>query len=214
MTVTLESLNEEKLQNYHNKRKYNCRMTFTRFTKKRFKNKDNNKEGKINIRTSLIKNEIIGDDNDDFIDNSFMRTCHKFKFYKNNRTDVYNPYDRKLENYNYERDETFCSLTDLDDIVHDDKKKKNKYFIYKNKSLNDYNSCFEKKSKRLKWFRLKRKKKKDYVNEESIKYLNESVCSNFKEANKSNQIQNSSEYTRGCVLNTVNGIKGFSTWII
>ncbi|SCQ16992.1 conserved Plasmodium protein, unknown function [Plasmodium ovale] len=217
MTVTLDNLNDQKVHNFQNKRKYNCRLSFTRFTKRRNKYNDKNKESKINIKTALINNEIIGDDNEEVIDNNLMRTtCHKFGLYKHsndNKIDIYYPYDKNVDKYDYERDQTFCSLTDLEDVVNNEDKR-SKFFYYKNKSLNDYKSCFEKKNKKTKWFRLRRKKKKDYVMDESLKYLNESVCSNYKEANKNNKLDNSSKYTKNCVINTtVNGIRGFSAWI-
>ncbi|CRG97743.1 conserved Plasmodium protein, unknown function [Plasmodium gallinaceum] len=213
MTITLEDLKSDSLHNFQNKRKYNCRMNFKRFTKRRNKSKEDNKDSHINIKTALIKNEVIGDDNDEFIDNNLMRTCNKFKLHKHNsKIEVYKTNEKKLDKYDYERDQTFCSLTDLEDVVNEDKKK-SKFFFYKNKSLNDYNSCFEKKNRKLKWFRLRRKKKKESTVDENLKYLNESVCSNYKDANHRNQLNNSSQYTKKCVLNTVNGIKGVSAWI-
>ncbi|CRH02603.1 conserved Plasmodium protein, unknown function [Plasmodium relictum] len=211
MTITLEDLKRDNLHSTQNKRKYNCRMNFKRFTKKRNKDKEN-KDNNINIKTALIKNEVIGDDIDEYSDINLMRTCNKFKILKNSsKTKIYKTNDKKLDNYDYERDQTFCSLTDLEDVVNEDKKR-SKFFFYKNKSLNDYNKCYEKKSKRLKWFRLRRKKKES-VEDKNLKYLNESVCSNYKDLNSKNQLDNSSQYTKKCVLNTINGIKGVSTWI-
>ncbi|SBS90762.1 conserved Plasmodium protein, unknown function [Plasmodium malariae] len=215
MTVTLDNFNDQKIYSFQNKRKYNCCLNFTRFTKRRNKNNDNYRDSKINIKTALIKNEVIDDDNEEFNDNNLMRTCHRFKLYKHssNKIEIYYPYDKKkLDKYDYERDQTFCSLTDLEDMNNEDKR--SKFFYYKNKSINDYKSCFEKKNKKTKWFRLREKKKKDYIMEESLKYLNESVCSNYKDANKNNNIDGPSKYTKNCVLNsTVNGIRGFSAWI-
>ncbi|ANQ11008.1 Uncharacterized protein PCOAH_00055170 [Plasmodium coatneyi] len=217
MTITLDNFNEQKVHNHQNKRKYNCRLNFKRFTKRRNNYNEDNKDNKINIKTALIKNEVISDDSDEFIDSNLMRTCHRFRLYKhsNNKVDIYYPYDKKkLDKYDYERDQTFCSLTDIEELVNNGDDRSSKFFYYKNKSLNDYKSCFEKKNKKTKWFRLRKKKKKDYAMEESLKYLNESVCSNYKEANKNNKLDGSSKYSKNCVINTtVNGIRGFSAWI-
>ncbi|KEG04093.1 conserved Plasmodium protein, unknown function [Plasmodium vinckei vinckei] len=210
MTATIDGLSELRFHNFQNSKKYNCRLSFANCVKR------NNKYNKVNIKTTLIDNEIIDDDNEEFIDNNLMRKCHNFKLCKSagvDKMENYRSYNKKKGEYDIERDNTFCSLTDMDDIIKN-RDKKNIFFYYKNKSLNDYKSCFEKQRKKRKWFRFKRKKKK-FELDEGVKYLNESVCSNYKEANKNVKLPNpSARYSKNHILNsTVSSLKGLSGWM-
>ncbi|CAD2104853.1 conserved Plasmodium protein, unknown function [Plasmodium vinckei brucechwatti] len=212
MTATIDGLSELRFHNFQNSKKYNCRLSFANCVKR-----NNNKYNKVNIKTTLIDNEIIDDDNEEFIDNNLMRKCHNFKLCKSagvDKMDNYRSYNKKKGDYGIERDDTFCSLTDMDDIIKN-RDKKNIFFYYKNKSLNDYKSCFEKQRKKRKWFRFKKKKKKKFELDEGVKYLNESVCSNYKEANKNVKLPNpSAKYSKNHILNsTVSSLKGISGWM-
>ncbi|VWU51462.1 conserved protein, unknown function [Hepatocystis sp. ex Piliocolobus tephrosceles] len=222
MTVKLDSLKEKSVNKLKNKKNYICRLNFSKFIKK---NKQyNNKEDKFNIKTALINNEVYSDDDDDdyydkdsFFKSNVIKSCHNLKLHKSNKENIHSSllykHDEKKKNKDdYDESNTRCSVTDVGET--DDEDNKSKYFYYKNKTLKDYNVASEKKKKKKKWFGLRRKKKKkNYVMIEKIKYLNDSVCSNYNEK-KNDNIYDTVQYGQNRIIHeTVNSLKSFSTWL-
>lgn len=205
---------------FESKKKSSCRMNFKKLRKRRNKLKDGyiSTYNDFNVKTALIENEIMDDDtNDELTDREIKATCKRLKFCKQgDKTDMYKVCDKNVENYYSGRDETTCSLTDLEDIMRK-QETSNSLFTKKKKKLNTYKSCFPQgrnKKRKINWFRLRRKKEKDIQNDKDLKYLIDAAYSNYKDYRHMKALDNNiAQYNTTCIMTTANDIKSYTPWI-
>lgn len=174
------------------------------------------------IPTTLMKR----DDNTMFYGITEVNKKSNNRFIKLNRkysmTIAYKASEDKLQKQNIEREETFCSVADLEDLPIDGNNCQ--YWVHEQNIENPPNSIFKrKKEKKSKWFNLgklcrkgeKRNSSENNQTRLSVYYINQAVISNYDDKifvrpneNTKRNLQESLEQSN------IKEIENDSTWTI